>query len=124
MPETPEDLKNHQCLLYSYADSAKNWTLENDTRDQVQVQINGSFLANNGNLMCDAMIHGMGIALLPTFIVGDALKSGKAIVILNKWRQKSSDISLLYPSSKHLSVKVRAFVDMAVEHFKGDWIYP
>jgi DNA-binding transcriptional LysR family regulator len=124
MPETPEDLKNHQCLLYSYADSAKNWTLENDTRDQVQVQINGSFLANNGNLMCDAMIHGMGIALLPTFIVGDALKSGKAIVILNKWRQKSSDISLLYPSSKHLSVKVRAFVDMAVEHFKGDWIDP
>ncbi|MEE9327259.1 MAG: LysR family transcriptional regulator [Cocleimonas sp.] len=122
MPETPDDLKKHQCLLYSYADSAKNWVLESDTKEKVHVQINGSFLANNGNLMCDAMIHGMGIALLPTFIVGDAIKSGKATVILNEWRQKSSDISLLYPSSKHLSAKVRAFVDLAVEHFKGDWL--
>jgi len=68
--------------------------------------------------MCDAMLHGMGIALLPTFIVGKAIKSGKAKQILAQWHAKPSDISLLYPSSKHLSAKVRAFVDLAVSYFK------
>ncbi len=60
----------------------------------------------------------MGIASLPTFIAGDAIRKGKAKIILDDWRPKAEDISLLYPSSKHLSAKVRAFVDMAVAHFR------
>ena len=60
----------------------------------------------------------MGIASLPTFIVGDAIRAGQAEIILDDWRAKPEDISLLYLSSKHLSAKVRAFVDMAVEHFQ------
>ncbi len=82
--------------------------------------INSSFYANNGNLICDALVHGMGIAPLPTFIIGDAIREGKAKIILKDWRPKTQDISLIYPSSKHLSAKVRAFVDMAVEHFKRE----
>jgi len=74
--------------------------------------------ANNGNLICDAMANGMGIARLPTFIAGDAIRKGDAKIIMDDWRPKAPDISLLYPSSKHLSAKVRAFVDLAVEHFR------
>lgn len=118
-PKTPDDLKNHQCLLYTYNDSAKFWALQDTAGASKNFTVNGPLLANNGNLICDAMLNGMGIAILPTFIVGDAIRNGKAITILNEWKQKPSDISLLYPSSKHLSAKVRAFVDMAVEHFKG-----
>lgn len=123
MPQKPEDLKNHQCLLYSYAESAKYWSLKNNAGDIKQIPVTGPLLANNGNLMCDAMIHGMGISLLPTFIAGEAIKTGKATIILNEWRPNPSDISLLYPSNKHLSAKVRAFVDMAVEHFKGEPLF-
>ena len=89
--------------------------------------MNGSLTTNNGNLICDALINGMGIASLPTFIVGDAIRAGQAKIILDDWRAKPEAISLLYPSSKHLSAKVRAFVDMAVEHFQppagavNDW---
>ena len=68
------------------------------------------------------MIAGMGIASLPIFIVNNALKDGQAEVILPDWNVYNSNIYLLYPSSKHLSAKVRTFVDMAVEHFKGDWL--
>ena len=117
-PKTPEALKNHQCLIYTYEDSGKYWSLENFEGEKKHVQVSGSLLANNGNLMCDAMQHGMGIALLPTFIAGSAIKAGKAKVILPEWHSKASDIALLYPSSKHLSAKVRAFVDLAVDHFK------
>jgi DNA-binding transcriptional LysR family regulator len=117
-PQTPTDLKNHQCLLYSYSDSVKYWTFTNKEGKKKQVPINGSLITNNGNLICDAIVNGMGIASLPTFIAGDAIRKGEAKVILDDWRPQAEDISLLYPSSKHLSAKVRAFVDMAVEHFR------
>ena len=117
-PQVPDDLKDHQCLLYSYNDSVKQWPLINARGEEKQVIVGGNFLGNNGNLICDAVIHGMGIAMLPTFIVGDAINSGQVKVILPEWSGKSSDIALLYPSSKHLSAKVRTFVDMAVAHFK------
>lgn len=126
-PQTPNDLKNHQCIRYAYSDSMKYWVLENREGKKKQVMINSPLSSNNGNLICDAMVHGMGIAPLPTFIVGNAIRKGEAKIILDDWRPQTEDMSLLYPSSKHLSAKVRAFVDMAVEHFKpldgkfNDW---
>jgi len=117
-PKTPEDLKDHHCLLYTYSDSVKYWSFKNNKGEKKQVPIKGSLITNNGNLICDAVVSGMGIAPLPTFIVGDAIRKGEAKIIMQDWRSQVEDISLLYPSSKHLSAKVRAFVDLAVEHFK------
>lgn len=118
VPQKPSDLKNHQCLLYAYSDSVRSWGFEDKQGKKQQVSVDGPLSANNGNLICDALINGMGIARLPTFIIGDAIRQGKAKVILDDWRATPEDISLLYPSSRHLSAKVRTFVDMAVEHFK------
>lgn len=117
-PQTPNDLKNHQCLLYAYSDSVKYWTFRSADGKKRQVPVHGSLTTNNGNLICDALVNGMGIAPLPTFIIGDAIRKGDAKIILDDWRPQVEDISLLYPSSKHLSAKVRAFVDMAVRYFK------
>lgn len=123
-PETADDLKDHQCLLYSYVDSGKRWMLDgpssNDQKQTKHIPINGSLMANNGNLLCDALVNGMGIAIMPTFIAGDAIREGNAKIILPEWKPKSPDISLLYPSVKFLSVKVRAFIDLAAEHFEGE----
>ncbi len=118
-PQTPSDLKKHQCLLYTYSDSVRHWSFQNNNGDKKQVPITGALVTNNGNLIAGAVINGMGIAPLPTFIVGDAIRKGEIETILDDWQSPSEDISLLYPSSKHLSAKVRAFVDMAVEHFKA-----
>jgi len=125
-PKTPEELKNHPCLLYTYNDSSKYWTLQNSVGScKKQIPVDGPLLANNGDLICDAMLKGMGISSMPTFIVGDAIKKGEAKVILPEWHPPSSDIYLLYPSSKNLSAKVRAFVDMSVDHFKvNQWDEP
>jgi len=117
-PQKPSDLKNHQCLLYAYSDSVRSWSFEDKQGKKQQVAVDGSLYANNGNLICDALVNGMGIARLPTFIIGDAIREGKAKIILDDWRAKPQDISLLYPSSRHLSAKVRTFVDMAAEHFR------
>lgn len=119
---SPDDLKQHNCILYAYGDSPKQWSFENTQGERTQVLVDGPLFANNGHLILDAMIAGMGVASLPIFIVNNALKDGQAEVILPDWNVYNSNIYLLYPSSKHLSAKVRTFVDMAVEHFKGDWL--
>ena len=118
-PKIPSDLKNHQCIAYAYSNSLKYWTFTNAKGDKQQIPVYGSLATNNGNLICDAMINSMGIAALPTFIAGDAIRQGRAVIILDDWRPRAEDISLLYPSSKHLSAKVRAFVDLAVAHFQS-----
>ena len=100
-PKKPSDLKKHQCLLYSYSQSLKNWSFEDKQGNIQHVKVNGSLTTNNGNLICDALINGMGIAALPTFIVGDAIRMGQARIILDEWRPQPEAISLLYPSSKH-----------------------
>lgn len=69
-------------------------------------------------MICDALVNGMGIARLPTFIVGEAIRYGEVTIILDDWRPSPQNISLLYPSSRHLSAEVRAFVDLAVDHFR------
>jgi len=117
-PQKPNDLKKHQCLLYAYSDSVRSWGFEDKHGKKQQVTVDGSLYANNGNLICDALVNGMGIARLPTFIIGDAIRKGEAKIILDDWRPNPQNISLLYPSSRHLSAKVRTFVDMAVEHFR------
>ena len=117
-PKTPNDLKKHQCLLYSNNESVKFWTFENPHGKKQQVLINGSLTTNNGGLICNAAINGMGIAVLPTFIAGDAIRKGELTIILDDYPLKSEDISLLFPSNKYLSAKVRAFIDLAVKHFR------
>lgn len=117
-PKIPRDLKKHQCLLYAYSDSVRSWAFEDKQGKKQQVLVNGSLTANNGNLICDAVTNSMGIAHLPTFIIGDAIRNGDAKIILDDWRAKPEDISLLYPSSRHLSAKVRTFVDFTVEYFR------
>lgn len=117
-PQTPEALTKHRCLIYTYNKSSKHWLFENQQGLRKKIAVSGPLLTNNGNLICDAMINGMGIAWLPMFIVGEAIKAGSAKIILEEWRPKSADISLLYPSSKYLSAKVRAFIDLAVTHYK------
>ncbi|MCK5895271.1 MAG: LysR family transcriptional regulator [Cocleimonas sp.] len=118
-PQKPEDLKQHHCLTYSYANSIKYWSFKNTQGEKKHIAVTSVLHANNGHLICDAMEHGMGIALLPLFIAGKILNKGNIKTILPNWSPESPDISLLYPSSKHLSAKVRAFVDLSVEYFSS-----
>lgn len=117
-PEIPADLKNHQCLLYSYSDTEKYWLLENLKGEEKNIQVSGPLHANNGDVLCDGMINGMGIALLPYFIIEQAVKEGSATIILPEWKSKPPELSLVYPSRIFLSAKVRCFIDMAVKHFE------
>jgi DNA-binding transcriptional LysR family regulator len=73
--------------------------------------------SNNGQVLKDAAIRDQGIALLPTFIVGDALQAGELRTVLSDYAPPSIDVCALYPRHRHLSAKVRSFVELLVERF-------
>ena len=117
-PETPRDLRLHRCLHYGYLDSGSQWRLTGPDGDRTW-PINCVMWSNNGETLRDAAIGGQGIALLPTFIVGQALQDGQLRTLLTEYAPPEIVLSAVYPRHRHLSAKVTLFVDLLVERFGG-----
>ena len=112
-PVTPDDLEQHSCLHYAYFEAGKSWVL-NGPDGEHRVRIHPKLSVDNGDVLCVAARRGLGIALLPTFIAGDAIRAGALDIVLPEYRPPRIDIYAVYASRKHLSAKVRAFIDFAV----------
>jgi len=120
-PSHPNELKQHRCLHYGYQDSGSQWRIIGPDYDQ-SVAINCVMWSNNGEVLRDAAINDQGIALLPTFIAGQALQTGQLTAILPNYSAVDISVSMLYPRHRHLSAKVRFFVDLLEKRF-GDRPY-
>ncbi len=117
-PVSPQDLKEHHCLQYGYSGIATHWRLQGPEGEK-SYAINCRMWSNNGEVLKTAALHGQGIALLPEFIVGDELQSGTLRTVLTDYRPQRLVVSALYPRHRHLSAKVRLFVERLQERF-GD----
>jgi DNA-binding transcriptional LysR family regulator len=120
-PVHPTELKSHRCLHYGYQESGSHWRLHGPDGEK-SVSINGVMSSNNGEVLRDAVVKNQGIALLPTFIVGDALRQGQLKTVLTDYEPPNIALSALYPSHRHLSAKVRYFVELLTKRF-GDRPY-
>jgi DNA-binding transcriptional LysR family regulator len=81
------------------------------------VRVDGSLHANSGDAVLAAAFHGLGIAYEPDFLVGAAVQRGQLIGLLPGYAGGSGDIWAVYPSRRHLSLKVRLFVDHIAREF-------
>jgi DNA-binding transcriptional LysR family regulator len=115
-PRVPQDLRHHNCLLYAYSNRPDSWEFQGKA-GEVEVRLSGNFMANNGDVLLGAALAGQGIIQQPTFIVGDALRDGRLVRLLPGWRLRSIDVHAVYPSARHLSPKVRGFVDFLAARF-------
>jgi DNA-binding transcriptional LysR family regulator len=113
-PHKPEDLRRHACLNYTYASSGDEWYLKND-REELVVPTSGPIKANNGDMLRLAALSGGGIIWQPRFIVEDDLRTGRLVEVLTNYSTAELGIYAIYPSRKHLSAKVRTFVDFLVD---------
>ena len=115
-PRRPAELAAHNCLGYSYAALRNEWRFSGP--DGVEsVRIAGRLNANNGDILRLAALRGEGIVLQPTFLIGDDLASGDLVPILPGYTPDELAIQAVYPHSRHLSAKVRSFVDFLVARF-------
>lgn len=117
-PSHPSELKTHRCLHYGYQESGNHWRL-NGPDGEHSVSIRCFMWSNNGEVLKEAAIKDQGIALLPTFIVGDALQQGELRTVLTGYRVPEIVLCALYPRHRHLSSKVRLFVELLTTRF-GD----
>ena len=117
-PRHPDDLQAHNCLLYAYARHGDTWRMRRE--DAVaEVKPRGKLVANNGDALLAATLVHAGIALQPSFIAADALRSGALVQVLPEWAFADLAVFAVYPSVRNLSPKVRGFVDFLAKRF-GD----
>lgn len=114
-PRTPEDLRDHNIISFSYQTSAYDWHFISPDNKQVSVPVSGSMQANNSLALREALLRGVGITRTPTFVVGKDVQDGHLLSILGNYRTLEVSIYLVYPQRRHLSPKVRAFVDFMAD---------
>lgn len=114
-PETPAELAHHHCLLYGHGKSVE-WPFSFHGRAR-NVPVSGRIRVNNGEIARDAAVAGLGVTMLPTFIVNKALASGQLIKVLEDYEPPKGGVYAVYPQHRQSSAAVRAFVDFLVERF-------
>lgn len=112
-PRHPRELEGHNCLRYSYQITQDEWRF----KDGVAIAVAGTFIANNGDVLRSAALAGLGVARLPSFIVGDDVRSGRLEPALEDFEEGELSIYAVYPHRRHLSARVRAFVDFLAGRF-------
>lgn len=114
LPQMPQDLERHNCLTYTYFNPQDPWRLRGPDGD-ISVRASGDLRVNDDDALSEAVLGGLGIALLPTFIIGKALQTGRLRSVLSDYVPLERHIYAIYLPNRHLSAKVRAFIDYFLE---------
>ena len=122
-PKTPEDLAHHNCFTYEYVSPRHVWRFRDRSGAERAVRVAGRLHSNNGDLLAEVAARGTGIVFEPAFIVGPEVRAGRLVPLLQDFVPPPVPIYALYPSRKHLSAKVRRFVEFLLERFAQaqDW---
>lgn len=115
VPLVPDDLRAHDCLRYEYSRTA-GWRLTDGGREVV-IPVRGPLMANNGALLRDAAVAGLGLTMAPAFLLAAEIAAGRLVPVLRAHAPSTSAVWAVYPESRHLSTKVRSFVDAMAASF-------
>jgi DNA-binding transcriptional LysR family regulator len=122
-PKTPEELAGHNCFTYEYVTPRNLWRFRDRSGAERAVRIAGTLHSNNGDLLAEVAARDAGIVFEPAFIVGPDVRAGRLVPLLQDFEPPPVPIFAVYPSRKHLSAKVRRFVEFLTERFANgqDW---
>ena len=126
MPRTPADLKAHNCLTLAGSGLSyyRVWHLTAADGTALNFSPVGNLRTNSAAVLKMAALAGRGLVCLPTFIIGDALESGRLVMVLDDYLLPPLMVRALYPHNRHLSAKVRAFVDFVAARFSESALGP
>jgi DNA-binding transcriptional LysR family regulator len=116
-PATPQELSQHACLTYGHMSGVQRWTLQDKDEATINVPISSRLCSNNGDILRDAALAGLGIANLPTFLVGPDIAAARLSVVLPATQPASLAIYALYAPNRYLAAKTRLFIDFLAARF-------
>jgi DNA-binding transcriptional LysR family regulator len=114
-PKLPDDLRQHNCLTYGFLSTGNQWKLTGPDGADHWIAPPWTLCANNAEVLRDAAVKGRGIAVLPAFLAENELKSGALMTCLDDYKTPPLTLYAIYPPTRHLSVKVRSFIDFLIE---------
>ena len=117
VPREIDDLHRHKLLIYTHANNPNELRFTRGDEQQT-VNVKGLLESNDGQILRAAALDGMGILVQPSYIVYDDIVAGRLVPMLDDWDLPRLIINLAYPSRKHLSAKVRTFIDFMAAHFE------
>jgi DNA-binding transcriptional LysR family regulator len=115
-PRTLEELQQHKLLIYTHAHTPNELRFTKNSEERV-LTVTSLLDSNDGQVLRAAALDGLGILIQPSYIIHEDIVAGRLVPVLDDWELPRLNINLAYPSRKHLSAKVRAFIDFMVEHF-------
>ena len=110
-PRTPAELQDHNIITYRYQESAQEWHFRSADNKASAVPVAGSLTVDNSLAIRAALLAGVGIGRTPTFVVGEDIREGRLVSLLKGYETLEVSIYLVYAQRRHMSPKVRAFLD-------------
>jgi len=117
VPREIDDLHRHKLLIYTHANNPNELRFTRGDEQQT-INVKGLLESNDGQILRAASLDGMGILIQPSYIVYDDIVAGRLVPMLDDWDLPRLTVNLAYPSRKHLSAKVRTFIDFMAAHFE------
>jgi DNA-binding transcriptional LysR family regulator len=109
-PQTPDELRKHNCLQFNLLNSQNLWVYERDARRH-EVRIRGNAQSNNSEAIREMVLGGLGISLSPVWLFSEDLNAGRVQAILQDYTAQSLPIHAVSPANRRQSARVKAFVD-------------
>ncbi|MDE2254776.1 MAG: LysR family transcriptional regulator [Betaproteobacteria bacterium] len=119
-PKVPAELVDHATLSFSYLWAGDEWPFTDANGNVTRVKVSPAVHATNGDLLRELAVAGGGIIMQPTFIVASELERGTLVQILSEYRTLELSLFAVYLSRRHLSIKVRVFIDELVSAMRED----
>jgi DNA-binding transcriptional LysR family regulator len=124
--ERPEDLAQHQCLLFPFWGWGARWRFRDGRGQTTEVAVTGKVVISSGIALEQCAIAGMGVVMIPHWLVADALKSGRLVQVLPAYDATAAATFetgawLVYPSREKLPRKVTVFSDFMKRAFRAGW---
>ena len=118
-PRSPADLVGHNCLLYAYTPFRDHWPFLDAGGNTLMARVPATLVTTSITVLRAVAVAGLGLWLSAPFIVSDLLASKELVPLLRNYRLPEMEIVALYPHRRHLTAKVRAFLDMLVDQFSN-----
>lgn len=121
-PNKPSDLAKHNCLQYSYFRGGTEWSFLYQGGEH-KVVPKGRLSINNSEAIRRALLEGLGIGQLPTFIVAKDIKANNLSIVMPEYQLPTHAVYAVFPQRKHMPLKVRAFLDFISERLNPTQAY-
>ena len=120
-PQTMRDLENHSVLRLSWEAMQPGWRFRGRP-SRGGLRLHGSLVSSDAGVVCEAAAQGLGIAVLPSFVLSPLVRSGRLVRILEDVRIADMPISIVYTARRNMPRRVRALVDFLVTRFANpEW---